>query len=173
VISQKVKQFANDNGFDFYVNGLGYRGTAQITTLGDKPQAVSRCNNKSKDALAAINLLIQQKELAAKSNEAIAIEAAEAHTMVEDTTEPAIIATPDHDHDPTDYVRPSYLGFGVEVHCGRDKLGYALAELLDRNDDRRLIDIDFERERAQRMWDRDEMRERVEFPSYSYDLMRL
>jgi hypothetical protein len=32
--------------------------------------------------------------------------------------------------------------------------------------------IELERERAQKMWDRDEMRERVEFAPYSYDLMR-
>lgn len=79
MISQKVKKFANDNGFDFYVSGLGYRGTAQITTFEAKPQAVSRCNNNSKDALQAINTLIAQRKLDAKSDEAIATEAEQAY----------------------------------------------------------------------------------------------
>ena len=77
MISKAVKQFANDNGFDFYVSGLGYRQSAQITTLGDKPQAVSRCNNNSKDALQAINTLIAQRKLDAKSDKEIAAEAIE------------------------------------------------------------------------------------------------
>ena len=77
MISKAVKQFANTHGFDFYVSGLGYRQSAQITTLGDKPQAVSRCNNNSKDALQAINTLVKQRELEAASNEAIAAEAIE------------------------------------------------------------------------------------------------
>jgi hypothetical protein len=77
MISKAVKQFANDNGFDFYVSGLGYRQSAQITTLGDKPQAVSRCSNNSKDALQAINTLVKQRKLDAASNEAIAAEAIE------------------------------------------------------------------------------------------------
>jgi hypothetical protein len=61
MISKAVTQYAQKHGYDFYVNGLGYRGTAQITTLGEKPQAVSRCSNNSKAALAAINSLINQK----------------------------------------------------------------------------------------------------------------
>lgn len=77
MISKAVKKIANDNGFDFYVSGLGYRGTAQITTFGDKPQAVSRCSNNSKDALQAINTLIAQRKLDAKSDDAIADEAIE------------------------------------------------------------------------------------------------
>jgi hypothetical protein len=77
MISQKVKQFANTHGYDFYVSGLGYRQSAQITTLGDKPQAVSRCSNNSKLALQAINTLIAQRKLDAKSDEAIATEAIE------------------------------------------------------------------------------------------------
>jgi hypothetical protein len=77
MISKAVKKIANDNGFDFYVSGLGYRQSAQITTLGDKPQAVSRCSNNSKDALQAINALVKQRELEAVSNEAIATEAIE------------------------------------------------------------------------------------------------
>jgi hypothetical protein len=77
MISKAVKQFANTHGFDFYVSGLGYRQSAQITTWGDKPQAVSRCSNNSKDALQAINTLVKQRELEAASNEAIATEAIE------------------------------------------------------------------------------------------------
>ena len=78
MIKQAVKDFANTHGFDFYVSGLGYRGTAQITTLGDKPQSVSRCNNNSKDALQAINALIAQRKLDTKSDDAIATEAEQA-----------------------------------------------------------------------------------------------
>jgi hypothetical protein len=77
MISKAVKKIANDNGFDFYVSGLGYRQSAQITTLGDKPQAVSRCSNNSKDALQAINTLIAQRKLDAKSDDAISTEAIE------------------------------------------------------------------------------------------------
>ncbi len=77
MISKAVKKIANDNGFDFYVSGLGYRQSAQITALGDKPQAVSRCSNNSKDALQAINTLIAQRKLDAKSDDAIATEAIE------------------------------------------------------------------------------------------------
>ncbi len=77
MISKAVKKIANDNGFDFYVSGLGYRQSAQITTLGDKPQAVSRCSNNSKDALQAINTLIAQRKLDAKSDKEIATEAIE------------------------------------------------------------------------------------------------
>jgi hypothetical protein len=77
MISKAVKKIANDNGFDFYVSGLGYRQSAQITTLGDKPQAVSRCSNNSKDALQAINALITQRKLDAKSGKEIATEAIE------------------------------------------------------------------------------------------------
>jgi hypothetical protein len=78
MISKAVKQFANTHGFDFYVSGLGYRQSAQITTLGDKPQAVSRCSNNSKDALQAINTLIAQRKLDAKSDDAIATESEQA-----------------------------------------------------------------------------------------------
>ena len=78
MISKAVKKIANDNGFDFYVSGLGYRQSAQITTLGDKPQAVSRCSNNSKDALQAINTLIAQRKLDAKSDAAIATESEQA-----------------------------------------------------------------------------------------------
>jgi hypothetical protein len=78
MINKAVKQFANTHGFDFYVSGLGYRQSAQITTLGDKPQAVSRCSNNSKDALQAINALIAQRKLDAKSDEAIATESEQA-----------------------------------------------------------------------------------------------
>ena len=54
------------------------------------------------------------------------------------------------------HVRPSYLGFGIEVHCGDEANGFALAELIwyKREDDPDWAEI--ERERAQRMWDRDE-----------------
>jgi hypothetical protein len=78
MISKAVKQFANTHGFDFYVSGLGYRQSAQIITLGDKPQAVSRCSNNSKDALQAINTLIAQRKLDAKSDDAIATESEQA-----------------------------------------------------------------------------------------------
>jgi len=77
-ISKAVTQYAQKHGYDFYVSGLGYRQSAQITTLGDKPQAVSRCSNNSKDALQAINTLIAQRKLDAKSDDAIATESEQA-----------------------------------------------------------------------------------------------
>jgi hypothetical protein len=76
MISKTVKDFANKHGFDFYVSGLGYRGTAQITNL-DGSVNISRCSNNSKLALQAINTLIAQREIDAKSDEAIADEAIE------------------------------------------------------------------------------------------------
>jgi hypothetical protein len=76
MISQKVKQFANKHGFDFFVNGLGYRTMAQITNL-DGTVNITRCSNNSKLALQAINTLIAQRKLDAKSNEEIADEAIE------------------------------------------------------------------------------------------------
>jgi hypothetical protein len=76
MISQKVKKFANDNGFDFYVSRLGHSTTAQITNL-DGTVNITRCSNNSKLALQAINTLIAQRKLDAKSNEEIADEAIE------------------------------------------------------------------------------------------------
>jgi hypothetical protein len=76
MISQKVKQFANKHGYDFFVNGLGYRTMAQITNL-DGTVNISRCSNNSKLALQAINALIAQRKLDAKSDDAIADEAIE------------------------------------------------------------------------------------------------
>jgi len=60
MISKAVKKIANDNGFDFYVSGLGYRQSAP------------------KDALQAINTLIAQRKLDAKSDDAIATESEQA-----------------------------------------------------------------------------------------------
>ena len=56
------------------------------------------------------------------------------------------------------HVRPSYMGIGIEVHCGDEANGFALAELIwaERDDDPDWAEL--ERERAQRMWDRDESR---------------
>jgi hypothetical protein len=141
MISQKVKKFANDNGYDFHVSGLGYRQSAQITTFEAKPHAVSRCSNNSKDALQAINTLIAQRKLDAKSNEAIAAEAEQAYEDLLPVT-PAICTVeaeqayqelqpvaPDRRRF---YERTSYMGVGIEVYCGDERYGYALAELLER-----------------------------------------
>ena len=88
-ISKAVSNYAQENGYKFFVNGCGYRGLVEITdTLGNH---ISWTANKSKSALQAINSLIKQRELATKSNEAIAVEATEAHELIEDTAPPAII----------------------------------------------------------------------------------
>lgn len=60
------------------------------------------------------------------------------------------------------------MGIGVEVYCGDERYGYALAELLDRPIE---VDYTLERQRMDRMMDRDSDRV-VSFPSYTYDLMR-
>lgn len=53
------------------------------------------------------------------------------------------------------HVRPSYMGIGIEVHCGDEANGFALAELIwyKREDDPDWAEL--ERERMARMWDRD------------------
>jgi hypothetical protein len=140
MISQKVKQFANNNGFDFFANGLGYRTMAQITNL-DGTVNITRCGNNSKLALQAINALIAQRKLDAASNEAIAAEAEQAYEDLTPVT-PAICeveaeqayqellpVAPDRRRF---YKRTSYMGIGVEVYCGDERYGYALAELLER-----------------------------------------
>ena len=76
MISQKVSEFAQKNGFQFFVNGFGYRKLAEITDLDGNH--VGWTSNKSASALTAINALIKQRELDAASDEAIATEAAEA-----------------------------------------------------------------------------------------------
>ena len=75
MISQKVIAHAQQHGYKFFVNGLGHRKLAEITDLDGKH--ISWTSNTSKAALQAINSLVKQKELAAKSNEAIATEAIE------------------------------------------------------------------------------------------------
>lgn len=86
MISQKVSEFAQENGFLFFVNGLGYRKLAEITDL--EGNHVSWTSNKSASALNAINALIKQREIDAKSDEAIATEAAEA---ISDLLPPVIV----------------------------------------------------------------------------------
>ena len=89
-ISKAVSNYAQENGYKFFVNGCGYRGLVEITdTLGNH---ISWTANKSKSALQAINSLIKQRELATKSNEAIAVEATEAHELIEEVAAPAIVA---------------------------------------------------------------------------------
>jgi hypothetical protein len=75
MISQKVIATAQQHGFNFFVNGFGYRKLAEITDLSGKH--ISWTSNTSKAALTAINALVKQRELAAKSDEAIADEAIE------------------------------------------------------------------------------------------------
>ena len=70
------------------------------------------------------------------------------------------------------HVRTSYFGFGIEVHCGDERHGFALAELIweKRTDDPNWAHL--EAERMARMIDRDCDRERIEFVANTYDLMR-
>jgi hypothetical protein len=75
MISKAVTQYAQQHGYKFFVNGLGYRKQAEITDLNDKH--ISWTSNTSKAALTAINALVKQRELEAASNEAIATEAIE------------------------------------------------------------------------------------------------
>ena len=75
MISKAVTQYAQQHGYKFFVNGLGYRKQAEITDLNDKH--VSWTSNTSKAALTAINALVKQRELEAASNEAITTEAIE------------------------------------------------------------------------------------------------
>jgi len=86
MISQKVSEFAQKNGFQFFVNGLGYRKLAEITDL--EGNHIGWTSNKSSTALNSINALIKQREIDAKSDEAIATEAAEA---ISDLLPPAIV----------------------------------------------------------------------------------
>jgi hypothetical protein len=174
-ISKAVTQYAQENGYKFYVQSLGYRKLVEILDADNKH--IGWTSNKSDCARNSINSLIQQKQLAAKSNEEIATESAQAY---EDLTpaNPAICVVeaeaayqellpvaPDRRRF---YERTSYMGIGVEVYCGDERYGYALAELLDRPIE---VDYTLERQRMDRMMDRDSDRV-VSFPSYTYDLMR-
>jgi len=85
MISNKVSEFAQKNGYTFFVNGLGYRKLAEITDL--EGNHIGWTSNKSTSALTAINALIKQRSLDAASDEAIATEAAEA---ISDLLPPAI-----------------------------------------------------------------------------------
>jgi len=76
MISQKVTQFAQDNGYRFHVNGLGYRKLAEITDINGNH--ISWTPNTSKTALQSINALIKQKQLDEKPSEEIVIDAWEA-----------------------------------------------------------------------------------------------
>ena len=86
MISRKVSEFAQKNGFQFFINGCGYRKLAEITDLDGNH--VGWTSNKSASALNSINALIKQRELDAKSDEEIATEAAEA---ISDLLPPAIV----------------------------------------------------------------------------------
>jgi len=72
-ISKAVTQYAQENGYKFFINGFGYRKLAEITDLDNKH--IGWTSNKSDCARNSINALIQQKQLAAKSDAAIADEA--------------------------------------------------------------------------------------------------
>ena len=89
-ISKAVNQYATENGFNFYVQGCGYRALVEITdTLGNH---ITWTCNKSKSALQAINTLIKQKQLDAKPDDAIVTEASISHAMIEEVAAPAIVA---------------------------------------------------------------------------------
>ena len=75
MISQKVIAIAQEKGYKFFVNGFGYRKLAEITDL--EGNHISWTSNTSKAALQAINSLVNQKRLAAKSDKEIATEVIE------------------------------------------------------------------------------------------------
>lgn len=138
MISQKVIAIAQEKGYKFFVNGFGYRKLAEITDLEGKH--ISWTSNTSKAALTAINVLVKQRELEAKSDDAIGDEAIE---VIADLLPPVandevylelipVAPAPDRRRF---YERPSYLGIGIEVYSGNERYGYALAELLDRQGD--------------------------------------
>ena len=155
-ISKAVINHAAENGYKFYIQGCGYRALVEITDLDNKH--IGWTSNRSALALNSINALINQKRLATKSDAAIATEAAEAHAMIE--------VAPDRRRY---YERTSYMGIGVEVYCGDERYGYALAELLDRPVD--VDDSTLERQRMEQRADRDSDR-MMTFPVYTYDLMK-
>ena len=158
-ISKEVVKYATENGYDFYVQGLGYRALVEITDL--KGNHISWTSNKSVNARNSINALIKQRELDAASDEAIATEAAEA---ISDLLPPVVAIDaavaeqayqelhPVFSDERRYYERPSYLGIGIEVYCGRESRGYALAELLDRSVE---FDYTLDRQHMDRMMDRD------------------
>jgi hypothetical protein len=134
-ISKAVTQYAAENGYKFYVQSLGYRKLVEILDTDNKH--IGWTSNKSDCARNSINALINQKRLAALSDDAIADEAIE---VIADLLPPVandevylelqpVATAPDRRRF---YERPSYLGIGVEVYCGDERYGYALAELLDR-----------------------------------------
>lgn len=86
MISNKVSEFAQKNGYTFFVNGLGYRKLAEITDL--EGNHIGWTSNKSASALTSIKALIKQREIDAKSDEAIATEAAEA---ISDLLPPVVV----------------------------------------------------------------------------------
>lgn len=154
-ISKAVTQYAAENGYKFYVQSLGYRKLVEILDTDNKH--IGWTSNKSDCARNSINALINQKRLAAKTDEAIAAEAEQASQELQPVAAPVV--------ERRFYERPSYMGVGVEVYCGDERYGYALAELLDRP-----VEVDYTLER-QRMMDRDCDRV-MTFPVYTYDLMR-
>jgi hypothetical protein len=92
MISQAVRNIAASNGFAFYVQGCGYRALVEITdTLGNH---ITWTANKSKPALQAINTLIKQRALDAKTDEEIAVEPI-AHSMIEEVAPVAIAVVED------------------------------------------------------------------------------
>jgi hypothetical protein len=163
-ISKAVIDYAQQHGYKFYVQSLGYRKLVEILDTNNKH--IGWTSNKSDCARNSINSLIQQKRLAAKSDAAISTEAEQA---IQDLipANPAICeVTPERRRY---YERTSYMGIGIEVYCGDSRYGYALAELLDNQP----IEVDYslERQRMDRMMDRDCDRS-ISFPAYTYDLMR-
>ena len=86
MISRKVSEFAQKNGYTFFVNGCGYRKLAEITDL--EGNHVGWTSNKSASALTSINALIKQREIDAKSDEEIDTEAAEA---ISDLLPPVVV----------------------------------------------------------------------------------
>jgi hypothetical protein len=141
MISQAVRDIAATHGFAFYVQGCGYRSLVEITDLAGKH--ITWTGNKSKSALQAINTLVQQRALDAKTDEEIAVEAPIAHAMIEEVAPVAIAVVEDswearHKERFADYTDEDW------------KLEHSCGSASDRQDERATMS----------------------FPSYSYDLMR-
>lgn len=155
-ISKAVINYATENGYKFYVQGFGYRALVEILDTDNKH--IGWTSNKSDCARNSINSLIQQKQLAAKSNEEIANESEQAYKDLTPATPVICAAKSEQAYQELQpdrrrfYERTSYLGIGIEVYCGDERYGYALAELLDRPVE---VDYTLERQRMERALERD------------------
>lgn len=92
----------------------------------------------------AVLLTLQSDRLARKTDEQVFSDA----QVAKQDLQPVAVA-PNHQHF---YERTSYMGIGIEVYCGHESKGYALAEPLDRPVD---TDYALEYQRIDQALDRD------------------